>query len=378
MAEVEIANFPFTTIKPNVGVAFVKTDCAEKYFGVKCNPRIGYCIDGKRFVPVRLMDVAGLVPGAHKGLGMGSQFLDDLRQAHVLIHVVDISGSVNEKGEPVEPLSYDPLNDVLFLEEELDYWYTGILKKGWDKLARQVQQEKGQLHKVLGKQLTGLGIDEKMIERTITKMKLDAEKPINWTEEQLFQLARNLRIESKPMIIAANKIDVQGAEKNFARLKEKFPEYVVVSCSAESEVALKLAAKNNVIKYIPGASDFEIISPKKLSDSQKNALEFIRENVVKKYSSTGVQEVLDTAVFKYLKYVAVFPGGVNKLQDQHGNVLPDCFLLPQNSTALDFAYKLHTDLGKNFVRAIDVKTKRTVGKEHILTNGDVIEIITSK
>ena len=105
---------------------------------------------------------------------------------------------------------------------------------------------------------------------------------------------------------------------------------------------------------------------------------FIQDNILKKFKTTGVQPVLDWAVFNLLKYIAVFPGGVNKLEDKDGNVLPDCFLLPPNSTALSFAYKLHTDLGKNFIRAIDVRTKRTVGKEHLLKHRDLIEVVAGK
>ena len=105
LAEAEIANYPFTTIKPNHAVGYVKIDCVDSEFETQCKPKFGYCLHHKRFVPVDMLDVAGLVPGAHKGLGRGNEFLDDLRQADVLIHVVDISGSVNEKGEPVDPLS---------------------------------------------------------------------------------------------------------------------------------------------------------------------------------------------------------------------------------------------------------------------------------
>ncbi|HLG24300.1 MAG TPA: GTPase, partial [Candidatus Nanoarchaeia archaeon] len=72
LANVEIANYPFTTIKPNHGTGYAMVDCADKEFNVKCNPRFGYCIDSKRFVPVELLDVAGLVPGAHEGKGMGN------------------------------------------------------------------------------------------------------------------------------------------------------------------------------------------------------------------------------------------------------------------------------------------------------------------
>jgi hypothetical protein len=378
LAEVEIANYPFATIKPNSGIGYVKIDCADKEFNVQCNPREGYCIDHKRFVPCQMIDVAGLVPGAHEGKGMGNQFLEDLRQADVLIHVVDTAGTTNEKGEPIQPGTYDPENDVKFLEEELDYWYQGIMKKGWEKFARQVMQEKGHIHKALGKQLSAFKVTEKMAEEIIKKLGLDNKKPTDWTEEDLLRLATQFRKTTKPMIIACNKMDVSTAEENYKRLREKFPHLMMVPCSAESELALREAAKHGIIKYIPGENNFEIIEPNKLNDKQKAALQFIKNNVLEKYGSTGVQQVLDQAVFNLLKYIAIFPGGVNKLSDSQGRVMPDCFLMPPATTALAFAYKLHTDLGNNFIRAIDVKTKRTVGKEHPLKQGDVVEIISGK
>lgn len=377
LAEAAIANYPFTTIKPNHGVGYVRVECVDKEFGRQCNPRFGYCLNHVRFVPVDLLDVAGLVPGAHQGLGRGNEFLDDLRQADVLVHVVDISGSVNEKGEPVEALSYDPLKDVLFLEEELDMWYLGILKKGWEKFARQVQQEHQQVHKAISTQLSGLGVDEDMVKNVIEKQGLTEKKVTEWTEEELKKIAVALRKTTKPTIIAANKIDVAGAERNLERMKEKFSDYMIIACSAESELALREAAKHGLIEYIPGGNEFSI-NEDKINENQKKALEFIKANVLQKYGTTGVQQVLDKAIFDFLKYIAIFPGGVNKLEDKDGNVIPDCFLLKEGSTALDFAFKIHTDLGKHFIRAIDVKTKRTVGKEHLLKHRDVVEIITGK
>jgi len=376
LAEVAIAPYPFTTIKPNEGVGFVRVECVEKFFNVKCNPREGYCVDGTRFVPVKLMDVAGLVPGAHLGKGLGLQFLDDLRQADCLIHIVDVSGGTNEKGEIVEPGSYDPCYDIKFLEIEIDMWYLGIIKKGWEKFARQVQQEQSNIAVGLAKQLSGLNVTEEMIETAIKHLSLNPTRPVEWSEEALHQMAVELRKRTKPMIIAANKADVSTAEANLKRLKEQFPDKIIVPCSAESELALKEATKAGLISYRPGDSDFKLTG--NLSDKQKQALEFIRKNVLNNYGSTGVQEVLDDAVFKLLRYIAIFPGGVRKLTDQFGRVLPDCFLLPPNSTALDFAYRLHTDFGKNFIRAIDVKTKKTVGKEHLLKSGDVVEIVANR
>lgn len=375
LAEAEIANYPFTTIKPNHGVGFVEVDCVDKEFDTQCDPRVGFCIEHHRFVPVDLMDVAGLVPGAHKGLGLGSQFLDDLRQAHVLIHVVDISGSTNEKGEPVDPLSHDPAKNIKFLETELDMWYLGILKKGWERFSRTLQQEKGEVHKALARQLSGLGVDEDMVKAAIDKIGLNPLVPATWTEQELESLAIFLRKETKPMIIACNKIDVPGAAKIFERVKNEFPEMLLVPCSAESELALREAAKAELIKYVPGSSTFEILDEGRLNDNQRKGLAFIKERLLDKYGSTGVQKVLDRAVFDLLGYIAIFPGGTGKLEDSQGRRLPDCFLLRAGSTALDFAFHLHTDLGKGFIRAIDVKTRRTVGKDHELKHRDVVEII---
>lgn len=375
MAEVAIAAYPFTTIEANKGVGYVRVECADKDFHVQCNPRFGYCINHTRFVPVQLIDVAGLVPDAHKGKGKGNKFLDDLRQADVLIHIVDASGSTNEFGEPVKKLSHDPSKDIKFLDFELDMWYLGILKKGWDKFARKIHSENLNIKKQLAEQLSGLGVNEDMVEDAIRKLKLSHD-PIHWKEDELANLASELRRKSKPIIIAANKIDIEGAEFNLKKMSEEFPHYLIIPCSGDSEVALREAAKKGLISYLPGDGKFEITG--KLNDAQKNALDYIRKNVLGKHISTGVQDVLDKAVFDFLKYIAIFPGGVNKLEDKDGKVLPDCFLMPTGSTAYDFANKIHSDLAKHFIKAIDVRKKIAVGKDYRLKHRDVMEIVTSK
>ncbi|MBI4018969.1 MAG: redox-regulated ATPase YchF [Candidatus Aenigmarchaeota archaeon] len=376
LAEVKIADYPFATIEPNHSVGFVKVTCAEKHFNVKCNPRYGYCISGTRFVPIDMIDVAGLVPGAHEGKGMGNQFLNDLNQADVLIHVIDASGTTNEKGERTQ--RYDPAEDVKFLEEELDYWYLGILKKGWAKFSRTLQHGEKEIAKELAEQMSAFSVKEELMNEAVTALRLDTENVSLWTDEQMLALSSYLRKKTKPMIIAANKMDKGDAEKNLLRLKEQFPHLKIIPCSAESELALREAHRLEMINYIPGENDFVLRKPESMNEKQKAALEFIRKNVLEKYGTTGVQDVLNEAVFGMLQYMYIFPGGLNKLQDREGNVLPDCFLLPPKSTALDFAYKIHTDIGKAFIRAIDVKTRMVVGKEHALKSGDVVEIVTSR
>lgn len=378
LADVLIANYPFATIKPNRGVAYVKADCIDKEFNTQCQPRTGFCLNHIRFVPVDLIDVAGLVPGASEGKGLGNQFLDDLRQADCFIHIVDASGGTTIEGKPVAPGSHNPCEDIYFLEKELDLWYLGILKKVWKAFSKGIATKKegsgGEtFEKAIAKQFSGLKITEDNVKTALLKAKLDASKADRWSDGELLNFVHNLRILNKPMIIAANKADMHEAKENIKKMKEKYPDYFIVPCSADSELALREAAKLGMIDYVPGENHFEI--KKSLSEKQKAALEIIKKNVLDIYGSTGIQQTLDGAVFDFLKYIAAFPvENAHHLSDSKGNILPDCFLLREGSTALDFAFAIHTDIGKNFVKAIDVRSGKPVGKDYKLKHRDALEI----
>lgn len=371
LADVLIAPYPFATIKPNHGIGYVRVECIDHEFGVRCMPRTGYCINSKRFVPIELMDVAGLVEGASEGRGLGNQFLDDLRQADVFIQIVDVSGETDAEGKITK--GYNSVNDVRILEREIDLWYFNIFKKVWRTFTRAIKNTNENFAKAVAKQFSGLKVSEGDVKKILLKLEYNVEKAHEWTDEQIFGFSQSLRKLTKPMIIAANKIDKPNASENLKKLKDAYPDTMIIPCSADSELALKEANNLGMIDYIPGEKTFKI---KKVNEKQKQALEIIQKNVLDIYGSTGVQEILNKAVFDLLKYVAVFPAGVHKLMDSEGRVLPDCFLFPKDSTALDFAYKLHTDIGNNFARAIDAKTKQALGKEYKLKHRDVIEILT--
>ena len=368
---VPIGNFPFTTIQPNIGVAYVKSDCACKHFGIKHqNP---LCVNGTRFIPVKLIDVAGLVPGAHEGKGLGNQFLDDARQAEVLIHVVDIAGATDIQGQPIPIGTHNPLEDVDFVENEFDQWFTDILRREWDKLTREIEQKRAKLTDGIAKRFTGLGIKDYQVQDVLHKLELISKNPKDWNDSDIHTFVKELRKNTKPIIIAANKADLC---KDLDIIK-KIPDAIVIPCSAETELLLRKASKSGMIHYESGDEKFSIVENKEILPQQQKALDLVN-TVFSKIHSTGIQKILNLAVFDLLKLVVVFPvEDETKLTNKNGDVLPDAKLLPQNSTAKDLAGLIHADIAKGFLHAIDCKTKQRIGSDHKLKHGDVIKIVST-
>ena len=377
LAAAEIANYPFTTIKPNRGVGYVRTPCVHEEFKVKDNPKNSLCLDGVRLVPVELIDIAGLVPGAWEGRGLGNQFLDEIRRADALIHVVDASGGTDCEGKTCKPGEHDPLEDVQFLEREITMWMVAILKKDWSKIARTAEADKKGIAAPLEERLTGLGIRRQYVAEAIRRANLNVDKPATWTDEDFYRFVDNLRRISKPMLIVANKIDLPTAEVNLERMKKL--DYMVIPCSAEAELALRRAAEKQLIDYKPGDCNFKITQPEKLSQGQNKALEAIREKVLQKKGSTGIQDAINMAYFKLLNMITVYPvEDLEHLSDHNGRVLPDAYLIPKGTTAHQFAYLIHTELGESFIYAIDARDKRRIGEDAVLKDRDVISIVSAK
>lgn len=365
---VPIGNYPFTTIEPNIGVTYVRTKCACKHFGMAHeNP---LCIDGVRLVPVKLIDVAGLVPGAHEGKGLGNKFLDDARQAEVLIHVVDIAGTTDIQGQPVPAGTHDPLEDVKFVESEFDLWFKQILDREWQKLLREITQKTTTLTEGIAKRFSGLGVKEFLVSEVLKESNLVTKKPSEWTDSDILNFVTVLRKKTKPILIAANKADL-CKDLDVAKGIQNH----VVLCSAESELLLRKASKAGLIQYVPGDHTFEILG--NATPQQKQALDLVKA-VLEKIKTTGIQDALNYAVFEVLKIITVYPvEDETKLSNKDGAVLPDARLLPSGSTAKDLAATIHADLAKGFLHAVDVKTKQRIGADHILKDGDVIKIVST-
>jgi ribosome-binding ATPase YchF (GTP1/OBG family) len=375
----KVGSYPFTTIDANVGVTHVRTACACADFDVEDNPQNSICLDRVRLVPIKLIDVAGLVPGAHEGRGMGNQFLDDLRQADVLIHIVDASGALDAEGQEVDAGSHDPVDDVRFLEEELIEWMLGIIQKDWRRITGRVRSEGAKLEELLLEKLSGLKITRVHILRAIRDSDLKVETVDKWTDEETRVFVQTLQKIAKPIIIAANKIDRPNAEDNLKRLQEEFSDYLVVPVSALAEKVLKDLEQKGVIKYIPGDEDFQILTPDSLNENDLAQLEKIKENILKRYGGSGVQNILNKAVFDYLHMITVYPvHDANSLSDSDGNVLPDVYLVPEGTTAKEFAGHIHTDLMESFIHGIDARTKMRISDKHELKDRDVIKIVSAK
>ncbi|MHA1311164.1 MAG: redox-regulated ATPase YchF [Candidatus Helarchaeota archaeon] len=377
LTSAKVANYPFTTIEPNLGKAYVRKNCVCKELNIKDNPKNSLCIDGIRLIPIDLLDVAGLVPDAWKGRGLGNKFLDDLRRADALIHVIDASGSTDSEGKPVEPGSWDPLNDVIFLEKEITYWFNNIVNRDWQKFVRTLKAEKISFVDKMCDRLSGLSIKRKHVVQALKEANLNPDKLSEWTEDDIFSFSDALRKISKPMLILANKGDQNTAKKNIKRLQES-TNYIVIPGCALGEYWLRKYAEKGQIKYIPGDPEFEILNPNSFSKQELEILNNLKA-YMKENGSTGVQKALDTAVFELLDMITVFPvHNPSNFTDKDNNVLPDVYLVKNGTNIKEFAGKIHTDLQQSFLHGINARTKQRLGEGYILHDRDIVKIVSIK
>ena len=401
MAQVDIANYPFCTIDPNVGVAFVKArlpcPCGElrrklegegrlepvseddPRRGSLCEPRTGSCTGHVRRVPVALVDVAGLVPGASEGRGRGNAFLADLADCDVLVQVVDLAGSTDLEGQFLGPAS-DAAKaaeavraEIDFLASELDAWIGGLLEDGWSRGVRRVQAEgeKG-LIAFVQERLSGLGATMPLVNKAMAAFNAEgppASMPWDWTSAEMHQLGRCLRLHLFPLVYAGNKADVAPSG-----VVDALRDTPIVPCMADMELALRRAASAGLIAYESGDTSFTVAPNSSLSEAQTKALEHMRERLVG-MNGTGLSSLLDTVLFDQLERIVVYPvQDESHWVDGEGRVLPDALVVPLGLHAKSLAYRVHTDLGDGFIRGVDGRTRRVVGADHELNDGDVLKI----
>ncbi len=365
MAEVAIANYPFTTIDPNKGVAYVSKECVDKELKVKCNPSNSLCKDGTRFLPINVVDVAGLVPGAHLGKGMGNQFINDAIAADVLLQVVDLSGKTDLNGNACD--YSDPADEVRMIEEELSFWLAGIITKHMPELSRSDDGVEALMNV-----LSSLKIKKEQVEKAINDSALSSSH-MKWNDTDAKEFASSLLKLSKPIVVVANKAD-QAPKEAFDNLKSRLEGHLVVKCSAALELALKKASTSKMIDYVSGSKSFNILGNP--SSEQETALKYMQNFI--QTNGTGVQDVLNAAVYGILKLIVAYPvEDENKYTNHYGDVLPDAYLVPEGTTAQQFAAYIHSDLAKHMLYAINAKTKLRIGKDYVLKDNDVLKIVSA-
>jgi len=380
MVPAKVENRPFVTIEPNVGIGYVRRRCVHVELGLpKCNPKNSLCISGERFIPVKLLDVAGLVRGAHRGRGLGNKFMDDLRKADILLHVVDMSGSTDEEGNPVPPGTHSPLEDIRFIEDEVDEWFFNIMRKGWERFSRGLDSlPLDELINAIAQRVSGLSIRREHVSSALRELGLETEKPSTWGEEGLREFIKLLRKMSKPIVVIANKMDIPEAEDFFKEAIKEYPGKTIIPVSSLYELALRRAERAGLINYLPGNRDFQVIDESRLNSKQRKALTLIKDFMTK-WGGTGVQRALNHAVLKELKMIVVYPvEDQHKFTDHYGNILPDAYLIKEGTTALELAYLIHSDIGEGFLYAILAKENKRVGASYILKDNDVIKIVSAK
>lgn len=377
MQSAEVSTYPFTTKKPNMGAAYAVVLCVCREFGVKDNPKNSECIDGWRFIPIELIDLPGLIKGAHVGKGLGNQFLAIAAQSNALIHIVDASGSIDVNGYLTEPGTGDPVADIADIEEELVMWYLKMLEGNLDKIVREIRRGKSMM-RAMGEIFAGIGVKLFHLKDALEKTGLSDKDLENWSFEEKKKFCWNLRDISKPTLIVANKMDLPTSYENFKRIRDAYPDYIVVPASAEAELTLRKAERKGFIRYLPGEERFEILDPTKLTEKQRWALEFIKRTILREYMRTGVQFAMNVAVFKLLRMNVIYPVyDPSKLTDKKGNVLPDAILMPVGSTVKDLAMEIHSELAKGLLYAIDARTGLRLPSNYQLKDRDVLSIVST-
>ncbi len=373
----EISTYPFTTKKAETATAHAITLCVHAEFNVKDDPNNSKCEDGWRYIPIELIDLPGLIKDAWKGKGLGNKFLSIAAQSDVLLHVVDVSGSVDSSGKLTEIGSGDPISDFADIEEELIMWYHKILEGNRDKVSKLLEGQSDKVD-VLTDLFRGIGVKKDHVKDSLKATNLQEKNFNDFDSQDTKKFATFLRNISKPTLIVANKIDIEGGDKTFDRLRERYNNMIVVPASADSELSLRRAEQKGLIKYSPGSEQFQIIKPEDLNEKQKNALEFIKRGIMGEYMRTGVQFAINIAVFKLLKMNSVYPvANEENLSDKKGRVLPDLILMKDGSTVADLAKEIHTDLPKGLLYGKDLRYKLRLPVTYQLRDRDVISLVSA-
>lgn len=214
--EVNVANYPFATIDPNVGVVSVPDERLEELNEMSKSAR-------KIPAVVEFYDIAGLVKGAHEGQGLGNQFLGHISEVNAICHVLRCFGG----GEIIHvENSVDPLRDLEIINLELIFKDLEKAEKRLEKLnseARSGDKKKKE--------------DERSVEIIVESLK--AGKLANSISREILnnQAVKELQLlTSKPQIFLLNGLEGCENESLLTRIKELGSEYVCSDLSTADNI----------------------------------------------------------------------------------------------------------------------------------------------
>ena len=333
------------------------------------------CIDGWRYAPVKVIDIPGLIKDAWRGRGLGNRFLSAIGQADALIHVVDASGSIDGEGNIAQSGSGNPVQDIMDVEGEIERWITEILFNNRQQITR--EESSLSTEQALARALSGIKAKAPSIIRALGASELEGRDFETWDLDEMIRFSSVLLPLIKPSIIIANKMDLYAAKDNIDQLTEYYSTGLVAACCAEAELVLRRAEGMGLLRYTPGQETFRIVEGAVLTPEQERALVYVEERVMKNWMRTGIQQALNTLVFRLLRVNMVYPvADESGLKDNHGNILPDVHLMPDPSTPIDLAADVHTRLAENYVLAIDARTGMRLPKDYALRHRDIVKIMT--
>ena len=256
-------------------------------------------------------------------------------------------------------------------------WYLKILEGNRDKVSKAIHGDSDAIDAITDL-YRGIGVKKWHVKNALIASELLEKDFDSYDMADSKKLAANLRRISKPTLIVANKIDVEGADKNFDRLRERYNDTIVIPASGDSELSLRRAEQKGLIKYSPGSEQFDIVKSDELNEKQTAALEFIKKGIMGEFMRTGVQFAINIAVFKLLKMNSIYPvANDQNLTDKKGRILPDLILLKDGATVNDLAREIHTDLTKGLLYAKDLRYNLRLPTDYQLRDRDVISLVSA-
>ena len=328
-------NYPFCTVDPNIGRVNVPDARLDELARIFEPEKVTH-------TSMEFVDIAGLIPGAHKGEGLGNRFLSHIREVQALIHVVRV---FENKDISHTQGHIDPLRDIQLIETELLLADIESLEKKKEKLIKIFKSTKDKELK------TELTLMENLIHLLLNEEKPAKEYSPEKEEEIYFQ---NLHLlTAKPCLYVCNTDEQETENKtSIENIKNKYGADVVLPICASLEAQIT-----------------EL-------DSEKEKQEFLTALNLKE---SGLDRLIKSA-YRLLSLIIFFTAGKKEVR---------AWTISKGAKAPEAAGKIHSDFQKGFICAEvysfeDLKVAqsekvlkesgkyRQEGKEYIVKNGDVI------